>query len=135
VATVPTAQRRNVVNTLVIITAVILIALAMWGSSSVIFGEGDETRAPLVPWLAHFFAGALALVAVFLAQRWGRRWAAQALLVVAGVILLGALAVVRDFGPAAWLTLVLPALLLLVATPLLGPMPPVDPTRTPPPSS
>jgi hypothetical protein len=114
--------QRNVANTVVIVVGVILVALAMWGGSGAGVTATGESRG-FVPWMAHFSAGALAIAAAIIAQRWKARRLGQACLLISAVILIGALLMFRYFGPWAWVTLVLPAVALLVATPFLGPMP------------
>jgi hypothetical protein len=68
-------------------------------------------------------AGAFALASVAVAQRWKLRPLARALLAVAAVGLLIVLFMFRDFGPRAMLTVLLPAMLLLVSAFAVGPMP------------
>jgi hypothetical protein len=103
-----------------------MVALAMWGGSGAGVAETGEARVPRVPWFTHFIAGALTLAGVFTAQRWQLRRVAQLCFIAAAVVLLAALAVFRYFGPWAWLTLVLPAVVLLAAAPFLAPVPPPE---------
>jgi predicted MFS family arabinose efflux permease len=127
--------QRNAANTAAIVVGAVLVALSMWGGSAVGVSETGESRAQ-VPWLVHFSAGALAIAGVLIAQRWRRRRLGQAALLIGAAILIGALVMFRYFGPWAWLTFVLPAVVLLAATPFLAPMPaptgskvPDSPTR------
>jgi hypothetical protein len=76
-----------------------------------------------VPWLAHFLAGSAALLGVGAAQRERWRHVGQGLLALAAVVLLGTLIVFRAVGPWAWLSLILPAVVLFGAMPFVGPMP------------
>jgi peptidoglycan/LPS O-acetylase OafA/YrhL len=117
--------QRNVANMVGIVAGAIMIALSMWGGSAAGVSETGESRAA-VPWLVHFSAGALAIAGVLVAQRWKRRRLGQIALVISAVILIGAVIGFRYFGPWAWLTFVLPAVALLVATPFLAPMPAPD---------
>jgi hypothetical protein len=115
--------QRNAANFVAMLIGAILVALSIWGGSAAGVSETGESRAA-VPWFTHFSAGALTIAGVFIAQRWNRRRLGQVALVVSAVILIGALLMFRYFGPWAWLTLVLPAVALLVATPFLAPTPP-----------
>jgi hypothetical protein len=45
------------------------------------------------------------------------------LVAAVGVLVYGLLTGFRELGIAAWLTVIVPAILLLVATPFFGPMP------------
>src|SRR5688500_3256024 len=119
--------QRNVANTIVIVVGAIMVALSMWGGSAAGVGETGESRAS-VPWLTHFSAGALAIAGILIAQRWKLRRLGQILLLASAGILIGALFMFRYFGPWAWVTLILPAVALLVATPFLAPMPAPKPS-------
>ncbi len=114
---------RQVANIVVIVVAVILLALTIWGSSGAAVRETGETQAGHAPWFAHFLAGAVALLGAIAAQRWRYRRVGQLLVVVAALILLGALVAFRFVGTAAVLSLIVPAVILLAASPFLGPMP------------
>jgi peptidoglycan/LPS O-acetylase OafA/YrhL len=119
--------QRNVANMLVIVVGVILVALSMWGGSAAGVADTGETRAS-VPWLTHFSAGALAIAAVLIAQRWKLRRLGQACLLIGAAVLIGALLMFRYFGPWAWATLILPAVAMIAATPFLAPMPAPKPS-------
>jgi hypothetical protein len=116
---------RDWVDAVVIVVGVALLALAIWGVS-VGSASSGESRSANVPWMAHFLGGVATLVGVGLAQRarW-RRWG-QMLILLAVVILLGALVVFRFVGTWGWVSLIIPAIVLLLATPLVGPMPPPE---------
>jgi hypothetical protein len=119
------AGRRNVAGVAVILTGVILLALAIWpGDPTASAGAVNELGRPVFAWATHGIAGILALGAVFVAQRPAWRAIGRIMLVLAGVSLLVALVVARDFGLRALLSLLLPALVLLSAAPALGPLPP-----------
>jgi peptidoglycan/LPS O-acetylase OafA/YrhL len=116
--------RRQLANKVAIVIGIAMLALALWGGTAKGVSDTGEARFAGVPWFTHFIAGALTLAGVFTAQRWRQRRLAQLCFIAAAVLLLGALAVFRYFGPWAWLTLVLPAVALLVAAPFLAPVPP-----------
>lgn len=76
--------------------------------------------------IAHIASGALALASVFLAQRRGRGGLPKMLLLLAGALLLGGFILsitTGDSGTRAWLTLLLPGVLLLASAFGVGPMP------------
>jgi hypothetical protein len=123
--------QRNVANVVGIIVGVILVGLSMWGGSAAGVSETGESRAA-IPWFVHFGAGALAVGGVLLAQRWRRRRLGQIALVIAAVILVGAVLRFRYFGPWAWATFILPAVVLLLSAPFLAPMPAPDMSSTVP---
>ena len=119
------AGRRNVAGVAVILTGVILLALAIWpGDPTASAGAARELGRPVFAWASHGIAGILAIGAVFVAQR--DRWRAlgRVMLVLGGVLLLAALVMARDFGARALLTLLLPAVVLLASATALGPLPP-----------
>jgi O-antigen/teichoic acid export membrane protein len=45
------------------------------------------------------------------------------LIVAVAVLVVGLFTGFRQLGPAAWLTVIIPGIVLLVATPFFGPMP------------
>ena len=63
------------------------------------------------------------LIALFLGQRWDWVRIARLALVAALVVLVYALFRVRAVGMVAWLTLIIPGLILLLTIPFFGPMP------------
>jgi hypothetical protein len=116
----------QVVDGIVVITGVALLGLAVWGAALGAAANTGESTSAAAPWLTHFGAGVLALVSVGMAQRGEWRRPAQLLLILAALILLGVLVVFRELGPWAWTSLLLPAAVLLVSTPFIGPMPPPE---------
>jgi hypothetical protein len=117
-------QRRHWADVLAIFTGLALLGLAIWpGPQSASAGAAREAGNPQLLWLAHAFAGAAALAGVGVAQRWELRPLGRALLILAAIALLGVLFGFRDFGPRALLTVLLPALLLLVSASAVGPIP------------
>ena len=117
------AQRRHWADIVTIVTGVTLLGLVVWGSPVMTTGSTLEMRYPDWVWMLQLAAGALALVAVWLAQRPRSVGLARAALALAGIVLLVGLAAFRDFGWRAWLTMVLPGVLLLAAARFIGPMP------------
>ena len=98
-----------------------LIGLALYGGPLIDKGEGRVIRNVDAVWLIQLVTGALAVVAVGLAQR--DRWHTfgRALIAVAGVIHLGGLGYFMSMGWRAWLTIVLPGVLLIALSPFIGP--------------
>lgn len=119
-------SQRSLANILGIITAGALIAFAAWGGSLQGLGTTDEAARPVIPVFVHFGAGMLVLAGVLVAQKWNQRGLGRALFALAGIALLVTLIVFRYFGPWAWMSLVVPAVLLFVAATLLGPVPPPE---------
>jgi hypothetical protein len=123
-ATLDRPASRHWADLLAILTAVSLIAIAIWpGTPSASVDADRETTATPALWLAHIASGSLTMLAVFMAQRWQNRPVARILLVVAAIVLIGALVVFRDFTTRALLTTIIPALALLVSALAVGPMP------------
>jgi peptidoglycan/LPS O-acetylase OafA/YrhL len=118
------AQSRHWTDVIAIFTGVALLGLAIWpGDPSASAGATREAGNPQLLWGSHVVAGVAALGAVFVAQRWQRRPLARAMLIVGALALIAVLFVFNDFGARALLTTLLPALLLLVASTGVGPMP------------
>jgi hypothetical protein len=81
---------------------------------------------PQWQWIAYIIAGAAAISSVFLAQRRGRSGLPRLLLWIGAFALIGVFVIsltTGTSGPRAWLTLLLPAVLLAVASMGVGPMP------------
>jgi peptidoglycan/LPS O-acetylase OafA/YrhL len=119
----PSRERRRWADVAVILCGLGLFGLAIWFPPfSTTTGAGET--APTIAWPIYGSAGGLTLVALFLGQRWRWRALARVLLVAAVLILAyGLVTRFRDVGPAAWLSVILPGIVLLVATPFFGPMP------------
>jgi hypothetical protein len=119
------AKGRHWADVVAIFTGLALLGLAIWpGPQSASAGAARESGGNQeILWLAHAAAGALALGSVAIAQRWNLRAIARGMLAVAAVGLVVVCFTFRDFGPRALLTLVLPAMLLLVSAFAVGPMP------------
>ena len=117
-------QTRNWSDFLAILTGVTLLGIAIWpGEPSATVDADRETTVTPALWLVHIAAGALALVAVGVAQKWRNRAVARILLIVAALLLLGALMLFRDFTMRAMLTSILPAVALLISSFAIGPLP------------
>ena len=119
-ASIDTARRRQWVDTLAIIAGVATFAGAIWGPL-LSTGGMSEVRYKDYVWIMYAVAGGAAIASVFLAQR--RPRPARALLALAGLLLLSSLFAFRDFGWRSWLTILVPGLIMLVASPFLGVMP------------
>jgi hypothetical protein len=120
----PSRTRRHWADVAVILVGLGLFGLAIWFPPFTTTGGADEVKS--VPTLWPFYAGAggLTLIALFLGQRWEWRIFARLLLIAAVIVLVASLFTgFRELGPAAWLTVIVPGILLLVATPFFGPMP------------
>ena len=125
-----TPRQRSTANIVAILTSVVLLAFSLWGGSA--FGAAKTGEAPAIqiPSLTHFFAGALGLAGVLIAQRWRMQMLGRGLLVVAAAILIVTLALFRYFGTWAWVSLIIPAALLLLCAVFLRPV--VRPETYPP---
>jgi hypothetical protein len=120
----PSRSRRHWADVAVILAGLGLFGLAIWFPPFTTTGGADEVKS--VPTLWPFYAGAggLTLIALFLGQRWEWRNFARLLLIAAVIVLVAGLFTgFRQLGPAAWLTVIVPGILLLVAIPFFGPMP------------
>lgn len=115
---------------LAILTGVSLIGLALWpGDWSGSRSSDLQTRNSDVLWLVHALTGATAILAVFLARRRPWRPAARLLLTLAAVTLLATLLLFRDFSMRPLLTLIVPAVALVVAALAMGRVPGGDDPR------
>ena len=105
--------------------AVILAGLTLWGFAiwPTPFADSPEVGR-LTVWPIYAVAGVLTLAGFLLGQRWQWRAIARVLLFAAAAVLAyGLLTTFRALGAAAWLTVIVPGLLLLLAAPFFGPMP------------
>jgi len=119
----PSRERRRWADVAVILCGLGLFGLAIWFPPFTTTTGSGESAPPSV-WPIYGGAGGLTLLALFLGQRWQWRTVARILLVAAVVILsYGLLTRFREFGPAAWLTVIIPGIIILIATPFFGPMP------------
>jgi peptidoglycan/LPS O-acetylase OafA/YrhL len=116
----PPPPARQWTNVVLIAIGLFLVGISAWVA---ILMNTPELRAPDIAWAVYAAAGALTLIAVLIAQRRDRRRLAQGLLLAAcAVLVLGAVSY-RAPSLQFWLTIVLPALALLVTVPFVGPMP------------
>jgi hypothetical protein len=120
----PTRERRHWADVAVILVGLGLFGLAVWFPPfTATSGAGEVRSAPSV-WPIYAIAGGLTLIALFLGQRWQWRTFARLLLITAVIVLVvGLFTSFRELGPVAWLTVIVPAIVLLIATPFFGPMP------------
>ena len=108
----------------VILVGVSLLALAIWpGGRTASVSATQDLVSPQYAWIAYIVGAITALAAVFLAQRRGRQGLPRMLLVLGAIALLVGFFIARDTGTRAWLTLLLPGLLLFGASFAVGPMP------------
>jgi hypothetical protein len=120
----PSRTRRHWADVAVILVGLGLFGLAMWFPPFTTTGGADEVKSVPTVWPFYAGAGGLTLIALFLGQRWEWRIFARLLLIAAVIVLVAGLFTgFRELGPAAWLTVIVPGILLLVATPFFGPMP------------
>ena len=113
--------RRRWADIVVIVTGLVLVGLAAWNAPAST-GRPEETHSLGSMYVAYGVGGGLGLLALFIAHR--SRIVGRLLLVAAALLLLGfGLDAFRQPAGAVWLTALLPALLLLGATPFFGPMP------------
>jgi hypothetical protein len=120
----PARTRRHWADIAVIIVGLGLFGLAIWFPPFTTTAGADEVKTAPAVWPIYALAGGLTLVALFAGQRWQWRTFARVLLIAAvAVLVVGLFTGFRELGPAAWLTVIIPGIVLLVATPFFGPMP------------
>jgi cell division protein FtsW (lipid II flippase) len=121
---IPSTTRRHWADVAVILAGLVLIGLAVWYPPFTATTGAGEVRNVHSVWPVYALAGALTLMALLLGQRWQWRTLARLLLVGAVLVLvIGLFTGFRALGPVAWLTVIIPGITLLVATPFFGPMP------------
>jgi uncharacterized membrane protein YidH (DUF202 family) len=121
----PPRERRRLADIVVIGTGLLLVAMAAWNAPA---SASARNEVASFQWLyaAYGLGGVLALAALFVAHR--SRTLGRILLVAAALVVLGfGLNTFRQASTTVWLTVVLPALLLLGATPFFGAMPRAHP--------
>ncbi|MDF3052295.1 MAG: hypothetical protein K0S19_400 [Geminicoccaceae bacterium] len=116
----PARDRRRWADVALILTGLSLFGLAVWFPP---FSTTDEAHVAVSLWPYYALAGGLVLLGLILGQRWDYLRFARILLFASLGVLVVALFQVRAVGMVAWLTLIIPALILLVTTPFFGPMP------------
>ena len=122
----PERDRRRWADVIVIATGLLLVGLAAWNAPA--SSSPRQSIASLGSmYVAYGVGGVLTLVALFVAHR--SATAGRVLLGAAALLVLGfGLAAFREPTAALWLTIVVPAALLLAATPFFGPLPRARPT-------
>ena len=122
----PARTRRRWADIVVILTGLALVGLAAWNAPASGGGRPHEAESLASMYVAYAIGGGLALTALFVAHRW--RTVGRVLLVAAALLLLGfGFDAFRAQVWPVWITVLLPALLLLGATPFFGPMPRANP--------
>jgi peptidoglycan/LPS O-acetylase OafA/YrhL len=116
----PARDRRRWADVALIFTGLGLFGLAVWFPP---FSTTSEASQAIRLWPFYALAGGLVLVGLFLGQKWDWVRLARLVLVAALVVLVIALFRVRSVGMVAWLTLIIPAVVLLFTVPFFGPMP------------
>jgi hypothetical protein len=114
-------ERRHWADIVVIVTGLLLVGLAAWNGPA---SSGPRADVVSLAWMyvAYGIGGGLALLALFVAHH--SRTGGRILLGAAALVVLGfGLNAFRQSSPALWLTVVVPGLLLLGATPFMGRMP------------
>jgi hypothetical protein len=120
----PTRTRRHWADVAVIIVGLGLFGLAVWFPPFTTTAGADDVRSAPAVWPTYALAGGLTLIALFAGQRWQWRTVARLLLIAAVIVLAAGLFTgFRQLGMIAWLTIIIPAIVLLIATPFFGPMP------------
>ncbi len=115
--------RRHWADVAVIVAGLGLFGLAIWFPPFTTTAGAGEARVHTL-WPIYGLAGGLSLIALFVGQRWQFRNLARLMLIAAVCVLIyGLFTGFRELGIAAWLTVIVPGILLLVATPFFGPMP------------
>ena len=127
----PSRTRRHWADVAVILVGLGLFGLAVWFPPfTTTAGGADEFKSVPTLWPYYAGAGGLTLIALFLGQRWEWRTLARLMLVGAVIVLvIGLFSVFRGLGPVAWITVIIPGIVLLVAAPFFGPMPRAAETR------
>jgi peptidoglycan/LPS O-acetylase OafA/YrhL len=120
VADTPARDRRRWADVALILTGLSLFGLAVWFPP---FSTTSEATQAIRLWPFYALAGGLVLLALFLGQKWDWVRLARLIIVAALVVLVVALFRVRAVGMVAWLTLIIPGVILLFTVPFFGPMP------------
>jgi hypothetical protein len=126
-----TRQRRHWADVAIILVGLGLFGLAIWFPPFTTTTGAGEVLTVHHVWPIYATAGGLTLLGLFLGQRWEWRILARLLLIAAVIVLaVGLFTGFRNLGPVAWLTVIVPAIVLLLAMPFFGPMPRAVDTST-----
>ena len=118
---------RTWADVLALLTSVVLLALAIWPGDPTASEEASlELGSAQMVWALHALCGLLGLGGLVIAQRWRWRTIGRVMVGVAGVALLAALIVTRDFSARSLLLLLVPGAALLASSLAVGPMPPPE---------
>jgi hypothetical protein len=130
----PTPQRRQVADFLAILIGLALIGGSLYDWGGLIeYGQRREVSHADAVWTIELVSGSLAVASVILAQ-WGRwRTVGQILTALAGIMLILGIVFFSRLGWRAWLTFVIPGLLLIGLSRLIGAVPPPKRESAPPP--
>jgi hypothetical protein len=116
------AKRRRWADVVVILAALYVFLAAVWAPPGLGPAEaGAESSDHGLWWWAHAIGGGLALFAVPVAMK--NVLVARIMAGAGGLVLLVGLTAFDTIGWLAIRTLLIPAVLILIATPFLGPMP------------
>src|SRR5215210_4650571 len=116
----PVRDRRRWADVALILTGLGLFGLAVWFPP---FSTTSDASQAIRLWPFYALAGGLVLVGLFLGQKWDWVRHARLILIAALIVLVIALFRVRSVGMVAWLTLIIPGVVLLFTVPFFGPMP------------
>lgn len=120
----PNRRRRHWADVAIILVGLGLFGLAIWFPPFTATTGAGEVRTVHYVWPIYATAGGLTLLGLFLGQRWQWRVFARLLLIGAVIVLaVGLFTGFRNLGPVAWITVIVPGIVLLIATPFFGPMP------------
>jgi hypothetical protein len=116
------AKRRRWADVVIIVTALYVWLAAVWAPPALGPREAAvEAAQHGIWWWAHAIGGSLALASVFVAYK--SVLLARLMAGAGAVVLLAGLTAFDHIGWLAVRMLILPAVLILAATPFLGPMP------------
>ena len=113
-------ERRRWADVVLIVVGLSLFGLAVWFPP---FSTTDEAPQAISLWPNYALAGGLILAALLLGQRWDWLWVSRLMLLAAVAVLIIGLFRVRASGMVPWLTMIIPGIAVLLATPFFGPMP------------
>jgi hypothetical protein len=116
------AKRRRWADVVIIVAGLYVWLAAIWAPPAIGPREAAvEAAQHGTWWWVHAIGGSLALASVFVAMK--SVLLARVMAGVAGIVLLAGLLAFDHIGWLAVRALVIPAVLILLATPFLGPMP------------